>query len=143
MPRPVAAPPTWRSVVRDHDDADPVALTRIAAVNAAAWDFWCHQGAESTWVRSYLTERGLAAVVTAAHAPAGWTTTIDHLHNAGFTDDALLEAGIATRARTGRLIDRFRDRLPLPVHDGAGRIAGFTARANPTNLAFHPDTPST
>ena len=33
----------------------------------------------------------------------------------GVTDDEMLAAGLATRARTGTLIDRFRDRLVLPI----------------------------
>ncbi|PFG43759.1 DNA primase catalytic core [Isoptericola jiangsuensis] len=121
---------------------DPGTLDRIAAVNTAAWDYWqsC-AAAPSSWVRAYLTDRGLRDVVPHAHAPAGWTTTIEHLRRSGFTDDELLDAGLATRTRTGRLIDRFRDRLPLPIYDDTGSIAGFTARANPAETTARPDTP--
>jgi DNA primase len=43
----------------------------------------------------------------------------------------MTEAGIATPARTGRLIDRFRDRAVMPiVHEGL--VLGFVARRNPT-----------
>ncbi|MCK0117010.1 relaxase domain-containing protein [Isoptericola sp. S6320L] len=136
---PSRTAPLWRDDVRQ---PRPATGDRIAATNAAAWDYWrtC-AAAPSSWVPAYLTDRGLSGVVPLAHAPAGWTTTIDHLRGAGFTDDDLLDAGLATRARTGRLIDRFRDRLPMPVYDDAGRIAGFTARANPAETAARPDTP--
>ena len=135
-------PPSWRDNVREARPSDPAAIDRIAEANAAARAHWQTCVATRTsWVPAYLDERGLAVVVTPAHAPAGWTTTIDHLRSAGFTDDDLLNAGLAIRARTGRLIDRFRDRLPMPLYDAAGRIAGFTARANPTEMTTRPDTP--
>lgn len=42
----------------------------------------------------------------------------------------MTEAGVATPARTGRLIDRFRDRAVMPiVHEG--QVIGFVARRNP------------
>jgi DNA primase len=61
----------------------------------------------------------------------------------------MLAVGVASRASTGRLIDRFRDRLIFPItHDH--RVLGFVARRNPagTEDAKHgpkylntPDTP--
>jgi DNA primase catalytic core len=132
----------WRDDAREPRTQDPATLDRITAANAAAWDYWqsC-AAAPPSWVLAYLTDRGLRDVVPHAHAPAGWTTTIDHLRERGFTSDELLDSGLATRARTGRLIDRFRDRLPLPIYDGTGRIAGFTARANPDETTARRDTP--
>jgi len=41
---------------------------------------------------------------------------VEHLRARGATDPELLQAGLATQARTGRLIDYFRDRLVLPIH---------------------------
>ena len=38
---------------------------------------------------------------------------------------------MATRARTGNLIDRFRDRLTIPLRDPDGDLVGFTARRAP------------
>jgi len=52
---------------------------------------------------------------TPGYAPAGWTHLVEHLRARGATDPELLQAGLATQARTGRLIDRFRDRLVLPI----------------------------
>ncbi|WP_240930641.1 AAA family ATPase [Isoptericola sp. BMS4] len=134
--------PSWRDDVRERRPSDRAASDRIAATNAAAWDYWqiCAV-TPSSWVLAYLTHRGLGGVVALAHAPAGWTTTIDHLRGTGFTDTDLIDAGLATRARTGKLIDRFRDRLPIPVYDDAGHLVGFTARANPAETTVRPDTP--
>src|SRR3712207_3022379 len=69
---------------------------------------------------------------TPGYAPAGWTALVDHLRGLGATETELVAAGLAQRARTGALIDRFRDRLTLPIHDADGAIVGFIARRNPT-----------
>lgn len=66
------------------------------------------------------------------YAPAGWTALVNHLRNLGATEEELLAAGLAHRARTGAVIDRFRDRLIFPIHDVDGAIRGFIARRNPT-----------
>jgi DNA primase catalytic core len=50
----------------------------------------------------------------------------------GANEDELLAAGLAQRARTGALIDRFRDQLTFPIHDRDGAVVGFIARRNPT-----------
>ena len=68
----------------------------------------------------YLADRGLAPAlerVAFGYAPPGWTGLVDHLARLGYSDAQIEAAGMASRARTGRLVDRFRDRLILPVHD--------------------------
>ncbi|WP_263120721.1 MobF family relaxase [Cellulomonas sp. RIT-PI-Y] len=127
----VPGEPDWQQPTPPRTSVHPERLGRLAQVNQAAYSYWQQQAAErGSWVPEYLAERQLA-VVTPAHAPAGWTSTCDHLRAAGFTDTELLDAGLATHSRRGTLIDRFRDRAAVPLYDAAGRLAGFTARANP------------
>jgi hypothetical protein len=45
--------------------------------------------------------------------------------------DEIEAAGLAKPSSRGTLIDRFRDRVMLPVHDERGAIAGFIGRAHP------------
>ncbi len=67
---------------------------------------------------------------TPGYAPAGWTALTDHLRQLGACDRELLAAGLASTARTGKLIDRFRDRLMFPItHDQ--EVRGFIGRRNP------------
>lgn len=114
-------------------------VARVLQVNEAAWRLWTeHAQQPGSWVPTYLTGRGLDAV-EAGHAPVGWTTTIDALRAQGYSDDDLMAAGIATTSKRGQLIDRFRDRLVLPVLDEHDRIRAFTARANPNE--DHEGTP--
>jgi hypothetical protein len=46
-------------------------------------------------------------------------------------DDTLLASGLAMRARTGNLIDVFRDRLMLPLRSDDGAVVAFIGRAHP------------
>ena len=106
---------------------------RLAAINAMAMQFYADQ-VDTTWAGPYLDERlpgwRTHPHITAGYAPAGWTTLVDHLGGRGVTDDELLQVGLASRARTGRLIDRFRDRAVLPItHED--QILGFVGRRHP------------
>ncbi|SEK61646.1 DNA primase, catalytic core [Blastococcus sp. DSM 46786] len=89
-----------------------------------------------SWAPEYLRER-LGTDLTAdprfspGFAPASWNVLLDHLRASGATDTELLAAGLAQRARTGALIDRFRDRLVFPIHGVDGTVVGFIARRNP------------
>ncbi len=65
------------------------------------------------------------------YAPASWTALTDHLRGLGASDDELLAAGLSSTARTGRLIDRFRDRMILPIRAADGQILAFIGRRNP------------
>jgi DNA primase len=50
---------------------------------------------------------------------------------AGFTDEELLDVGLAQRSkqRPGQIFDRFRGRIMFPSVDQRGRVVGFGARA--------------
>lgn len=115
-----------------HRKAEPMTTAaRILAANAAAWDYWrWHAGQPDAWVTGYLATRGLRGT-TAGMAPAGWARLVPTLRKRGFTDDELVDAGLAVRAANGSLGDAFRERIVLPICNPAGQIIAFTARRNP------------
>ncbi|QGN34494.1 toprim domain-containing protein [Microlunatus sp. Gsoil 973] len=97
-------------------------------------DAYFRSQVQRSWVPEYLAGRGLGTAVDGhgiGYAPNGWTELTDHLRSLGYTDDHIEASGMATRARTGNLIDRFRDRMTLPLRDAAGDLVGFTARSGP------------
>ncbi|HEX8509100.1 MAG TPA: toprim domain-containing protein, partial [Propionibacteriaceae bacterium] len=111
-----------------------VTRERMLEINRLTWTYYRHQFPYS-WARGYLTTR-LRHTVThhpdlhAGHAPAGWASLVDHLRGHGVADDEMTATGVATVASTGRLIDRFRDRVMFPItHDGC--ILGFVGRRHP------------
>lgn len=124
----VAAAPT------EVPSAEPAGAARVYAANEAAWRWWAQQAsADASWVPQHLSERRLQDV-EAGYAPAAWTATADALRAQGFSDEELTAAGLVTMSRRGQLIDRFRDRLVIPVRDQHDRIVAFTARANPAEV---------
>ena len=140
-------PFTRTGAVHTPDDADylleqhfwataVVGRDRLIELNAQAAAFFTDHYSRG-WAPGYLHERlGTDLTsdprVTPGYAPAGWTALVDHLGGLGATEEELLAAGLAQRARTGALIDRFRDRLTFPIHDVDGAIRGFIARRNPS-----------
>ena len=62
-------------------------------------------------------------------APPSWRTALDALMALGYSEDDLLQTGIASRSDNGRVYDRFRNRLMIPIRDERGRVVGFGARA--------------
>lgn len=63
------------------------------------------------------------------YALSGWTHMLDYLHDLGYSHDQIIQAGLAIRSDEGRVYDRFRHRLMIPIRDERGRTVGFGARA--------------
>ena len=132
--------PTDADIRRMQDRANawhecPATPERLARINELTARYYEHCFTDS-WARPYLIERfhqDLAgSTFRPGYAPDGWTGLVTHLRRQGVTDDEMLAAGVATTASTGRLIDRFRDRVVFPItHDG--QILGFVGRRNPTH----------
>ena len=108
---------------------------RLAHVNELSAQFY-ESRFPGSWAQSYLTER-LHTDLTGdlgyrpGYAPDGWTSLVNHLRRQGITDHEMIVAGVAKQARTGNLIDRFRNRVIFPItHDG--QILGFIARRHPS-----------
>ena len=130
-----------RSWTRRHTEPpnlDRTALKRIIAANEAAWDYYSFAALHERGA-TYLAGRGIdiAALEAETHGPVvGHTpsakTRIDglvaHLTSRGFTETELLDAGLATRLGDGCVIDFHRDRLVIPVRDGAGSVVGLLGR---------------
>jgi DNA primase len=51
----------------------------------------------------------------------------DFLLKKGFAENEITKAGLAVTRRSG-LVDMFRGRIMVPLHDPFGRVIGFTAR---------------
>ena len=119
-----------RAAAWDHAVADQA---RLVHINTMAMDFYA-ANVDAAWAGNYLDDRLPGwrdhPHIAAGYAPAGWTAVVDHLRRRGVTDDELLETGLATRARTGNLIDRFRDRAVFPITH-QDQILGFVGRRHP------------
>ena len=122
---------------------------RLLAANEAAAVFWqaALAGAEGAEARAYAERRGLDDATVRAwqlgFAPDGWRSLTDHLVARGFSEDDLIEAGLAIKGDRG-VYDRFRYRLMFPTRDGRRRLIGFGARAmRPGDEPKYLNTPQT
>lgn len=79
------------------------------------------------------------------YAPDEWRFMTDTLTQLGYNEDELIEVGLANRSDNGRVYDRFRNRLLIPIRDDRGRVVGFGGRAlsadEPAKYINSPQTP--
>lgn len=119
-------------------DYSPVTRERMLQINDLTQAFFAERFTQS-WGRDYLADRFGVDLARhehfqPGHAPAGWTNLVTHLRRHGVTDTEMLTTGVATTASTGRLIDRFRDRVMFPITSARGHgteILGFVGRRHP------------
>lgn len=71
---------------------------------------------------STITRFGLGS------SPDAWSSLLDHLGGLGYTKAELLAAGLVTTGKTGKIYDRFRDRVMFPIIDVRGSVIGFGGR---------------
>ncbi|MCC7450057.1 MAG: DNA primase [Anaerolineae bacterium] len=97
---------------------------------------------------AYAHKRGLSDDTlnqfVVGYAPDGWRNALDHLLLIGYNEDEVIEAGVAIRNEAGRVYDRFRNRLVIPICDNRGQVIGFGARAlNPDDNPKYLNSPQT
>jgi DNA primase len=107
-------------------------LVERAAVYYARYLWEAREAADA---RDYLLGRGLREQTLrefrVGYAPSAWDRMMLASRRAGFTDEELLDVGLAQRSkqRPGQIFDRFRGRIMFPSVDQRGRVVGFGARA--------------
>jgi DNA primase len=134
---PLASPESRRR----HDEQG-----QLAEVVEAAQAFFARRVGEDR-PRAFLERRGItlefASSFGVGYAPGEWRALYDSLHRT-FAEKALIEAGVAVAGEQGRVWDRFRDRVTIPIRLPRGKLVAFGGRAvgddNPKYLNS-PETP--
>lgn len=108
---------------------------RILEINREAARFYHYQlmQQEGTVGREYLLERGLT-LQTIRRFGLGYALNsrfalVNHLSKKGYTPEELLQANVASRASTGRVVDRFFARVMFPIIDLRGNVIAFGGRS--------------
>ncbi len=91
-----------------------------------------HEKAEEA--RNYIVRRGIGDNLVSkfglGFAPQEWHMLTEFLQKRGYNNNLILNSGLAKKTTDGtKLIDRFRDRVMIPIYDASGRVVGFTGRA--------------
>jgi DNA primase len=123
---------------------------RLFEANQAAATFFQESlinNSSADKARSYLKKRGLDLKTTLqfqlGYALNEWETLKQYMQKQGFVDKELLSAGLIIAADDGRLHDRFRNKLMIPICDIKGRVCGFGARVLDDSLPKYVNSPQT
>ena len=81
----------------------------------------------------YLQDRGFSdetiQLFQLGYAPDAWQAFTDGAKKDGFPPDRLMQMGLCGRSeKTGRLYDKYRDRVIFPIHNVSGTVVGFGGR---------------
>ena len=106
---------------------------RLIEANEAAQEFFVSQlmTTEALAARKLLDGRNFSQAdcqrFGCGYAPQGWDNLIRYLAGKGFTQQEMLDAGLARQGQRG-VYDYFRGRVTWPIRDSTGRTLGFGAR---------------
>jgi DNA primase len=82
--------------------------------------------------RDYVAQRGFREKTIKAfrlgYALDEWHALENYLASKNYSRDELISAGLLVDREDGRVYDRFRGRLMIPISDTRGRVIGFGAR---------------
>ncbi len=111
-----------------------LARLREAVAAAAQWfNYLLLNNPQAQIARDHLAKRGITAqtieTFQLGYALESWDALHNHLLQKGFSNEELIDAGLLVQREDGRVFDRFRNRVMIPIHDGKGRPIGFGARA--------------
>jgi DNA primase len=85
--------------------------------------------------RAYLTGRGFSEQTlerfAIGYAPNVWDALAKRLQARGFSQQELVDAGLASTSNRGGVIDKFRGRVIFPIRDASGRAVGLGGRILP------------
>ncbi|MFK8049018.1 MAG: DNA primase [Halioglobus sp.] len=87
---------------------------------------------QATRAVAYLKERGLTGEIAKqfdlGFAPPGWDNLTKALGGGEEQQKRLIDAGMLVENESGKIYDRFRDRVVFPIRDQRGRVIAFGGR---------------
>lgn len=122
-----------------YDDSAARIRAQILEMNRAAAHFFHEmllspQGAAA---REYLAARQLSPATIRhfglGYAPDDWTGLTRYLEGKGFPADVIVLADLAGKSKNGRVYDRFRNKIMLPIIDLRGGVIAFGGRKMPND----------
>lgn len=92
--------------------------------------------------RVYVMGRGITSELYEkfglGYATEAWDALTQFLLKRGYSETEIIAAGLGQKRKSGSgTIDRFRDRLMIPLRDQHGKTVGFTARLLPSSDTSH------
>jgi len=84
-------------------------------------------------LKDYLKKRGISPksieLFQVGYAPEGWDHLLKYIQKGNFSQKPYQKLGLLlTGEKSGKLYDRFRNRLMFPIHNPSGKVVGFGGR---------------
>lgn len=136
--------PEEREVAEEHD--------ALRALLEEAVTFYRHQLLQTSAgepALNYLKQQRALRLETLeafglGYAPNAWDAVLQHFTSRGYSLEDLHAVGLTVQGEGGRVYDRFRNRIMIPVRDERGRMAGFGARVlDPQDVPKFLNSPQT
>lgn len=122
-----------REQVRERTDATSLDALYEANRVAARFFYATLREARGTAGKEYFQRRKWTADTQQrfglGFAPDAWDALIGYAHEQGVSDEVLEQTGLVVRRDTGRVYDRFRNRVVFPIFSVTKKVIGFGARA--------------
>ncbi|MFI4913341.1 MAG: DNA primase [Sedimentisphaeraceae bacterium JB056] len=122
----------------------------VASVNQWAMQFWkdMYNGSEGQKARDYVKARGISEQMATdwnlGFAPESWDAFSKAAKGAGFNEELLVASGLLVRREdSGRVYDKFRNRLMFPILDTSSRVIAFGGRTLGDDPAKYMNSPAT
>ncbi|MCI9120063.1 MAG: DNA primase [Oscillibacter sp.] len=100
--------------------------------DAARFYYQLLQQPEGRAVQAYLDRRKIRRATAVnfgmGASPDAWDVLLNAMTQKGYTKSELLDVGLVVQNKNGRLYDKFRNRLMLPVIDTRGDVVAFGSR---------------
>ena len=111
-------------------------LLEIHEATAKFYEIVLREWPRSVKAREYVAKRKLSDAMVLKFrlgaSPDDWDSLALHLKKKGYSEELLVESGLCLKRKSGSgVIDRFRNRLMVPLCDPNGHVVGFTARVLP------------
>ena len=94
----------------------------------------------------YLKNRGVSGEIAGkfdiGFAPDSFDSLLNQLKNTA-TDEQLIKTGLIKKNDSGKLYDRFRNRIIFPIKDKRGRVIGFGGRVLGEDIPKYLNSPET
>jgi DNA primase len=136
----ITLPPASPDARRRKDERD-----QLVEVIEAAQAVFARQVGEDR-PRAFLDQRGVPLEVAAefglGYARAEWRALYDELRRR-FAERLLIAAGLVVEGDAGRVWDRFRDRVTIPIRNSRGGVIAFGGRALGDDPAKYLNSPET
>ena len=100
--------------------------------DAARYYYQVLQSPEGAGVRAYLEKRRITRATAVKFgmgaSPDSWDSLLTAMTKKGYSKRELLDTGLVVQNKNGRLYDKFRNCLMLPVIDTRGDVVAFGSR---------------